>query len=32
MLIELGAQTNTYEEALNSIEVVGEALGKVCIE
>lgn len=30
MLIELGAQTNTYEEALNSIEVVGEALGKVC--
>lgn len=30
MLIELGAQTNTYEEALNSIEVVGEALEKVC--
>lgn len=30
MLIELGAQTNTYEEALNSIEVVGEVLGKVC--
>ncbi|MDO5389372.1 MAG: stage II sporulation protein P [Clostridia bacterium] len=30
MLIELGAQTNTYEEALNSIEVVADALGKVC--
>ena len=30
MLIELGAQTNTYEEALNSIEVIADALNKVC--
>ena len=30
MLIELGAQTNTYEEALNSIDVIADALGKVC--
>lgn len=30
MLIELGAQTNTYEEALNSIEVIADALAKVC--
>lgn len=31
MLIELGAQTNTYEEACNSIEVIAEALAKVCL-
>lgn len=31
MLIELGAQTNTYEEALNSIEVIADALYKVCL-
>ncbi len=31
MLIELGAQTNTYEEALNSVEVIAEALAKVCL-
>lgn len=31
MLIELGAQTNTYQEALNSIEVIADALAKVCL-
>lgn len=31
MLIELGAQTNTYKEALNSVEVIAEALAKVCL-
>lgn len=31
MLIELGAQTNTYREALNSIEVIADALAKVCL-
>lgn len=30
MLIELGAQTNTFEEACNSIEVIANALGDVC--
>lgn len=29
MLVELGAQTNSYEEALNSVEVIGEALVQV---
>lgn len=32
MLVELGAQTNTVEEATNSIEVVAEAIAKVCLE
>lgn len=31
MLIELGAQTNTVEEAGNSIEIIAEALAKVCL-
>lgn len=31
MLIELGAQTNTVEEAMNSVEIIAEALAKVCL-
>lgn len=31
MLIELGAQTNTVEEISNSIEVIAEAIAKVCL-
>lgn len=31
MLIELGAQTNTREEALNSVEKIAEAIAKVCL-
>lgn len=31
MLIELGAQTNTVEEAMNSVEVIAEAVAKVCL-
>ena len=30
LLIELGAQTNTYKEACNSIDRLAEALAKVC--
>ncbi len=31
MLIELGAQTNTVEEVGNSVEVIAEAIGEVCL-
>ncbi len=31
MLIELGAQTNTREEAGNSVEVIAEAIARVCL-
>ena len=31
MLIELGAQTNTREEAGNSVEMIAEAIAEVCL-
>ena len=31
MLIELGAQTNTVEEVGNSIEIIADAIGEVCL-